>query len=704
MHRKKHMVEIVYFLTNTQEKEEVEISLQSLSEVSSNDFLVRFLPLDNNPFVSELKKKYKADTRFSFVNKKFAQRYDAFRYSVSHSDSSYIWFLSENIIIQKQEFESLLATMDQKREDILFFNFKKDEEIRNIQDERFFSETGNVPSEKFNLQSLPNRIYNVMVPYFECNFFSRKFLEKNMDIFTDAIDVNEIYFLFIAWTLAKSIDFFNREVVTIGKAKEKKKDYTEFQEIVDVLSNERIFLSEHNIISLVERSFLNYVLVILRNLLETLKEPSKSLMLDLISRKIIHYFGYESKNSFFFYNMSDYQWLTSLKSKHSIPRLSNFLSQKKDHILPILLTVMEDSDILHLAPTIQSIIEHANPSFFYDIYILYCKQISPNLIYIIENMSVENVRICAYDVHKSIPEELGCYRHFGLLACNALPDYNLALYLDYNIVIQDLASFLDVNIDKFYCAATLAHRNEIRIEESMGLAIEEYATFGTVLLNLDLWRKKAVVGKCRKLFKEKLEEKWSLDDIINVVCKNKIYYLDDSWNCQYTLLKKNVLADYPKNYDDMKVLDYNFNEVWYHPDNYWFFQWWKYARKTPCYEVLLAQYSEWKYGKLKHEENAENNKDPQLLKDTNAPIQKNEIQTELENIMSDFKNITLEEVKNPSFSLKEIRNNLDALYPFLRTYIKESLFCIFSGGKQKSMHKEKMRTTLKQIESFCRNE
>lgn len=119
-----------------------------------------------------------------------------------------------------------------------------------------------------------------------------------------------------------------------------------------------------------------------------------------------------------------------------------------------------------------------------------------------------------------------------LLTPAMLPDESF-LYLDCDMVVQDsLRPLLDLELGGWLAAAV---RDGISEEESrLRLRFgdgEPYYNSGTMVVNARAWRKHNYLAKLRRLTQEPGRTyKLADQDLINVLCRDRILPLDERWN------------------------------------------------------------------------------------------------------------------------------------------------------------------------------
>ena len=302
----------------------------------------------------------------------------------------------------------------------------------------------------------------------------------------------------------------------------------------------------------------------------------------------------------------------------------------KDNNIPI---VFSSSDFFasYASVFIQSILNNASSKNRYDIIILE-KSISEKNKKMLLNMITEisNVSIRFYNptallkginfyINSAVQSEEAYYR---ILSPYILKNYKKALVLDCDLIVQeDIANLYNIELgDKIigavpdvvwfghYNGATPALRDyckkEFPIKNPYG-----YINTGVLIIDLAKWRDSI---KITNLLEFMSSHKFMIQeqDGINLLLEGKIKYIDISWN-MYA-----YVADYIKNTIDncsplwAKKLYYSAHEFpkiihwaaqpkpWMEPEIDYAQEWWKIARQTDFYEIIISKTISNKIGAL----------------------------------------------------------------------------------------------------------
>ena len=120
--------------------------------------------------------------------------------------------------------------------------------------------------------------------------------------------------------------------------------------------------------------------------------------------------------------------------------------------------------------------------------------------------------------------------------------YEKIVYLDGDIIVKDDIAEL-YNLDIGECVLGVVHEvcnNAMSKYYSMhheGLSVEEAFNSGILLINSGMFEREKVREKCIELLEKDVKRSeprftYLDQDVLNIVCKEKVYFLDERWNFQ----------------------------------------------------------------------------------------------------------------------------------------------------------------------------
>ena len=257
----------------------------------------------------------------------------------------------------------------------------------------------------------------------------------------------------------------------------------------------------------------------------------------------------------------------------------------------------DDNYIPYLDIAISSLIANASKNYNYRIIILNTGISSENVAKIKLNeragfsiefldisTALQNVRVYFKNVyHFSIAT------YYRLFIASLFPQYDKIIYLDCDLVVLgDISELYNTEIGENIIAAVPDQNIKTvdafkrYIEIAISADPDKYINAGVLLMNLDAFRKNEIEKKLVRLMTAFSFDLVDPDQAyINYLCKNKIYFLPNGWNKIPTEFpcegKKNIvhyaLYKKPWQYDD--ILDGE--------------HFWKYAKNSPFYELILER-------------------------------------------------------------------------------------------------------------------
>ena len=180
--------------------------------------------------------------------------------------------------------------------------------------------------------------------------------------------------------------------------------------------------------------------------------------------------------------------------------------------------------------------------------------------------------------------------YFRLFIPEMYPDIKKAVYIDSDTVVKgDISKLYDTDVAGYYLAAC---HEQVMVqtpvfgdysEKVLGVPRDKYFNAGVLLINCKACRKEDVLGKfCSLLEKYKFIVAQD-QDYLNVICKDKVKYLDQGWNCE--AFGKQICSD-----ENINVIHYILvSKPWHYKDCRYEDMFWYYAKKTTAYDEILLE-------------------------------------------------------------------------------------------------------------------
>ena len=264
---------------------------------------------------------------------------------------------------------------------------------------------------------------------------------------------------------------------------------------------------------------------------------------------------------------------------------------------------------LPAAVCISSMMMSAKEDTFYDFYVLHAGE--PPMIEGLEKIksAYPNMRL----QYRSVGEAFsGAFEirgiteaaYYRLLAAELVPEYDKVIYTDVDVIYQmDLGSFYDMELCNNIVAAVHANgiandKENCRYIQSIGLDPSSYVVSGFLLMDLAVMREKRLVHRFKELAKNNY--KYQDQDILNIVCKDKIKVIHSKYSLGVAAIKEIIdskglfLSEKKKEIQESNI-HYNGAKPWkgWCPS---LDLWWECYRKSPIYDPMV--YFSYFYNKL----------------------------------------------------------------------------------------------------------
>lgn len=267
----------------------------------------------------------------------------------------------------------------------------------------------------------------------------------------------------------------------------------------------------------------------------------------------------------------------------------------------------------------QSIVDHVSSEYQYEIYIFHTDIEAESQKLFLTNLQRENVNITFVNVTRRVAgyrleakEHITTETFYRFLILDILKDYPKVVYLDCDMIImRDVAELYQVELGSDLIAAAVdpdftgqcnGANPETRkyCEEILKLQdCFKYFQAGVLVLNVAELNKTITVEKLLQMSDTGIY-KYSDQDILNVVCENRVTYLDMAWNtltdCDHYRWH-NVIKFAPyyimDAYEEARKHPYiihyaGFLKPWMKPDEDFAHEFWKVARNTLFYEKIVS--------------------------------------------------------------------------------------------------------------------
>lgn len=196
-----------------------------------------------------------------------------------------------------------------------------------------------------------------------------------------------------------------------------------------------------------------------------------------------------------------------------------------------------------IAVSIQSVVDNATDDKNYQIYILHDDEFVPIETGMFANLK-SNIKINYVNISTKInKKELYSRAHFSKamyyrwLIPEIFKDYDKVVYIDCDTVLNsDIANLIDCDLKDKVIGAVKNPLESESMEKYVSKILElnpnEYINSGVMLIDVKKFNQLDVKNKCLNMIRKNKAFIYPDQDVINIVLKGKIEFLEDAWNYQ----------------------------------------------------------------------------------------------------------------------------------------------------------------------------
>lgn len=263
-------------------------------------------------------------------------------------------------------------------------------------------------------------------------------------------------------------------------------------------------------------------------------------------------------------------------------------------IIPIFFAI-DDGYAPFLGVTLESMLEKASKEYFYKIYILN-NGINENYQkMLMEYQNEDYCQINFVNINERIKKIAELHTrdyytnaiYYRLFIADLFYEYDKALYLDADIIVlDDISKLFNNNINDYYlgaiCDDVANSCKEFKDYTLFALGVEssKYFNSGILVMNLKKLREDRIYDKFVNMLSIVKFIVAPDQDYLNVICKNKVKYLDKSWNRSPLFINSSEI-------EKPKIVHFKLTaKPWHYSDIKYANEFWEYARKTNFYEII----------------------------------------------------------------------------------------------------------------------
>lgn len=282
-------------------------------------------------------------------------------------------------------------------------------------------------------------------------------------------------------------------------------------------------------------------------------------------------------------------------------KMENTLTKKENEIIHIFYAC-DGNFARYAAVSVRSLIDNADSGRSYHIHVLSSGDMSEKERTLFTCFDSESVSVSFESVESELSalSELLPIRdyytkttYFRLFIADMFPSLKKAIYIDSDTVVTgDISRLYDTDIGD--CLVGACHEQAMLQTEEYGRYVETvcgidrelYFNAGVLLINCEQFRKRRIVKGFTELLAQYNFTVTQDEDYLNVLCKDRVYWLDSSWNTE-------MFGVLPCKEEDINIIHYIMtSKPWHYADCRMSEPFWRYAALTPAYneikEVLLS--------------------------------------------------------------------------------------------------------------------
>ena len=267
------------------------------------------------------------------------------------------------------------------------------------------------------------------------------------------------------------------------------------------------------------------------------------------------------------------------------------------HPIPIFYAC-DDAFIKYLIVSLSSMIDNASKEATYKVHVLHTA-ISPEMKEKVLQLQNEQFEIAFVDVTEPLAnfvEKLHTRDYYSkttyyrLLIADMYPQYDKAIYIDCDtIVLGDVAELYAHDLGDYYvgaCPEQAMAQTDVYgtyVEKVLGIDRTRFFNAGMLLMNCRQFRCQKVLEQFISLIGQYTFVVTQDEDYLNVICKDKVYWLSPAWNTE-------VYGTLPVPEEEIKIIHYIMvAKPWHFPDCRLKEYFWRYAEKTSVYDLILEE-------------------------------------------------------------------------------------------------------------------
>lgn len=264
-------------------------------------------------------------------------------------------------------------------------------------------------------------------------------------------------------------------------------------------------------------------------------------------------------------------------------------------IIPIFYAC-DDAFVKFTIVSLTSMIENASKDYIYDVHIL-ITNVSEDMREKAMELENENFKISFDDTTKYLElmksklplrDYYSKTTYYRFFIAEMFPEYKKAIYIDSDtIVLGDISELYNHNLGNNFVGAcheqAMVQVDEYGtyVERCVGVNRHKFFNAGLMLINCDQFRNHKVLDQFIDLLQVYNFIVTQDEDYLNVICKDKVLWLDQRWNTE-------MFGNIPYPVEEFKIIHYIMvSKPWHYKDCRHGDIFWNYAEKTSVYQDML---------------------------------------------------------------------------------------------------------------------
>lgn len=278
--------------------------------------------------------------------------------------------------------------------------------------------------------------------------------------------------------------------------------------------------------------------------------------------------------------------------------------------IPVVFSI-DHNYVMQAGVCILSLLESSGKDEYYDLFILGANDITDTDKELLKkNISIFQADIHFIEIDNRFDDtfeirNISKAAYFRLLIPDLIPQYDKIIYSDVDVIFQSgLQKVMNIDLKDKYFGGIKAIGAEIIKDyiTGLGLNVDSYINSGFLLINAKLQREDQLFNKFQKLLTKEFQ--FQDQDIINIVCKNRITFLplkycftQKSYEFYYTDQKRLFNIFTPKEVEEAfaeGIIHYEGTNKPWNSYCYRYEDWWNHYKNSVFYDKKYHFETEYK--------------------------------------------------------------------------------------------------------------